>query len=130
MVKKFLGFLIGFAPVGVALAQTPLNGASNANNIIDLMLFYISRLMVLIIAFGVLTFVYGVIKYIASEEEVTKSKAKNIIINAVIALVAATSIWGIVAFVRNTIGTNVGGLQGNQNVTPCVPGADPLQGGC
>ena len=119
MVKKFLGFLIGFAPVSMVFAQT-LTSSSTADSVIGLILYYISRLMILAIAVAVLMFVFGLVKYISSDEEVGKSKAKNLIINAVIGLVAATSIWGIVTFVRNTIGVTTN--TSLYNTVPCTPG--------
>ncbi len=127
MVKKFLGFLIGFAPVSMVFAQT-LTSSGTADSIIGLILYYISRLMILAIAFAVLMFVFGLVKYISSDEEVGKSKAKNLIINAVIGLVAATSIWGIVTFVRNTIGVTTNNSL--YNTVPCTPGLPQNQGGC
>ncbi len=89
--------------MSTVLAQT-ISSASTASDIVATGLFYIKRLMVLVIAAAVLMFVYGLTKYISSDEEVGKSKSKTLIINTVIALVAASSLWGIIAIVQNTIG--------------------------
>lgn len=95
--------MITCVPMSTVLAQT-ISSTSTASDIVATGLFYINRLMVLIIAAAVLMFVYGISKYVASEEEITKSKSKALIINTIIALVAASSLWGIVNIVQNTIG--------------------------
>ncbi len=106
MKKTLLSICFGLftcIPASTAFAQT-ISPTSSAGDIVATGLFYIKRLMVLIIAAAVLMFVYGISKYISSEEEISKSKSKDLIINTVIALVAASSLWGLVAIVQNTIG--------------------------
>ena len=95
--------MITLVPTSISFAQT-ISSTSTASDIVATGLFYIKRLMVLAIAAAVLMFVYALVKYISSDEEINKSKSKHLILNTIIALVAASSLWGIIAIIQNTIG--------------------------
>lgn len=65
-------------------------------------LFYIVReildqVIILLIAFGVVFFLYGIVKYIGStDDEENRSKAKSIMIYGIIGLFVMVSFWGFV----------------------------------
>ena len=65
-------------------------------------LFYIVRdildqVIILLIAFAVVFFLYGIVKYIGStDDEENRSKAKSIMIYGIIGLFVMVSFWGIV----------------------------------
>jgi len=70
-----------------------------------------------LIALGVLYFVWGVITYVISSDEEAKKSGRNRIIYGIIGLAVIIGLWGLVNFLRNTFGLN-----NNTNVQlPTVP---------
>lgn len=70
-----------------------------------------------LIALGVLYFVWGVITYVISGDEEAKKAGRDRIIYGIIGLAVIIGVWGLVNFLRNTFGLN-----NNTNVQlPTVP---------
>lgn len=70
-----------------------------------------------LIALGVLYFVWGVISYVIADDEEAKSSGRNRIIYGIIGLAVIIGVWGLVNFLRNTFGLN-----NNTNIQiPTVP---------
>ena len=130
MKKKLIvlsGLVLGFAPV-VALAQLVTTGSTsqcdptlNSSGTLFTLLCRFGQLLnsivPVLIALGVVYFVWGVISYVVSNDEEAKQKGRNRIIYGVIGLAVIIGLWGLVNLLRNTFGLN-----NQQGVTlPTVP---------
>ncbi|OGI76206.1 hypothetical protein A3C67_03250 [Candidatus Nomurabacteria bacterium RIFCSPHIGHO2_02_FULL_42_19] len=75
---------------------------------IDLLLCRISYLLnsvlPILLALGVVYFVWGVVQYVIGDSEEVKEKGKNHIIYGIIGLVVIIGLWGLVYIVANTFG--------------------------
>jgi len=70
-----------------------------------------------LIALGVLYFVWGVVTYVISSDEEAKKTGRNRIIYGIIGLAVIIGVWGLVNVLRNTFGLN-----NNTNIQlPTVP---------
>ena len=70
-----------------------------------------------LIALGVLYFVWGVVTYVISSDEEAKKAGRDRIIYGIIGLAVIIGVWGLVNFLRNTFGLN-----NNTNIQlPTVP---------
>jgi hypothetical protein len=77
----------------------------------------INSVVPVLIALGVLVFVWGVIQYVVSDDEEAKKKGRDRIIFGIIGLAVIIGLWGLVNLLRNTFLLN-----NNTNVTlPTVP---------
>lgn len=65
----------------------------------------LSAILPVLIALGVVYFVYGVVTYFIASDEEAKTSGKDRIIFGVIGLAVILSIWGLVRIVTNTFGT-------------------------
>ena len=127
MKKKLIvlsGFVLGLAPV-VALAQVTGGGPTQcaSGNITTLqgLLCKIAELLgavlPVLIALGVVLFVWGVIQYVVGDDEEAKKKGRNRMIYGIIGLAVIIGLWGLVKIVTNTFG-----IENVENITfPTVP---------
>ena len=77
----------------------------------------INAIVPVLIALGVLYFVWGVISYVIADDEEAKKAGRNRMIFGIIGLAVIIGVWGLVNFLRNTFG-----LQNNTNIQlPTVP---------
>ena len=103
--------VMGFAPL-VALAQTGTvtsctGTAANlgtVNGILCRISQILGALLPVLIALGVVYFVYGVITYVISSDEEAKKAGRNRIIAGIIGLAVIVGLWGLVAILTNTFG--------------------------
>ena len=139
MKKKLIilsGVVMGFTPL-VALAQISTSGSSSANceysaasggTILGLLCRFgqiLNSVVPVLIALGVVFFVYGVITYVVASDEEAKSTGRDRIIFGIVGLAVIIGVWGLVAILRNTFDLrNQGNLQ-----LPTVPVVIPGQGG-
>lgn len=127
MKKKLIvlsGFVFGLTPV-VALAQvtggTPTSCTFGRITTIQGLLCKISELLnaiiPVLIALGIVYFVWGVVSYVVSGDEEAKKKGRDKIVYGIIGLAVIISVWGLVRILTNTFGfSNV------QNINfPTVP---------
>ena len=114
MKKKLIalsGFVLSLAPV-VALAASVSSGVScntgAAVTDISSLLCKLSQLLnsviPVLIALGVVYFVWGVITYVISDDEEAKKKGRNRIIYGIIGLAVIIAMWGLVGILTNTFG--------------------------
>ena len=118
------GFVLGFAPL-VVLAQvtgltptacsvaTGLTG--NITNLQGLLCKFselLNAIIPVLIALGVLYFLWGVVSYVIADEEEAKKKGRDRMIFGIIGLVVIVGLWGLVKIVTNTFG-----IQNIQNIT-------------
>lgn len=70
-----------------------------------------------LIALGVLYFVWGVVTYVIASDEEAKKAGRDRIVFGIIGLAVIIGMWGLVNFLRNTFGLN-----NTQNIElPTVP---------
>lgn len=119
------GFALGFTPV-LALAQgtvprTCVVDASGASTTLSTILCKINELLGVIvpilIALGVVYFIWGVISYVIGTDEETKASARQKMIYGIIGLAVIIGVWGLVGILNRTFGVGAAGV-----VPPVVPG--------
>lgn len=101
--------ILAFFPVLSFAAVDPIVkycGATidSIGNIICRLGFYMNAIVPVIIALGVLYFVWGVVEYVIKDDEEAKKRGKNRIIYGIIGLVVIVSMWGLVSIVINSFG--------------------------
>jgi hypothetical protein len=127
MKKKLMivsGFVLGLSPV-IAFAQNvQTSNVSGCNPTIQTfgdMLCKISQILgaiiPVLIALGVVYFVWGVVQYVISSDEEAKTAGRNRIIFGIIGLAVIIGMWGLVNILTHTFG-----LTNSSNITlPTVP---------
>ncbi len=121
------GVVLGFAPV-VALAelQTGNNptgcGVSGSVDTIPGLLCKIGEILTsivpILVALGIVYFVYGVVMYVIADDEEAKSAGRERIIYGIIGLAVIVAVWGLVGILVKTFVPN----QNRTNITfPTVP---------
>ena len=127
MKKKLIvlsGFVLGLAPVA-ALAQvtggtpTVCNSATitNLQGVLCKVSELLNAVIPVLIALGVVYFVWGVVSYVISSDEEAKKAGRDRIIYGIIGLAVIIGMWGLVNILKNTFG-----LGNVQNITyPTVP---------
>lgn len=119
------GFALGFVPV-IALAQgatprTCVVDASGASTTLGTILCKINELLGVIvpilIALGVVYFIWGVVQYVIGTDEEAKAAGRQKIIWGIIGLAVIIGVWGLVGILNRTFGVGAAGV-----VTPVVPG--------
>lgn len=128
MKKKLVvlsGIAMGFAPL---LAFAQLNTGGNPTRCTGGAITTIQGLMCkvgellgavlpILIALGVVFFVYGVITYVISSDEEAKKAGRDRIIYGIIGLAVIIGLWGLVNIVTNTFG-----LENTETINlPTVP---------
>ena len=119
MKKKLIvlsGFVLGSAPL-LALAQVSTTGS--ATNTCDLTatngtLFGLmckfgqlfNAAVPVLIALGVLYFIWGVVTYVISSDEEAKKAGRDRVIYGIIGLAVIIGVWGLVNLLRRTFGLN------------------------
>lgn len=117
---KLLSVFVPFAMPAVALAQsagTTLPGGNDAFNILEVVSNIFGVVIPILVTFAVIWVIVGVIKYATADGEEDQSKARSMIIHAIIALFVIVSIWGLVAILNQTFGVG----QGGANTGNCQP---------
>ncbi len=130
MKKKLIvlsGFVLGLVPA-LALAQVSTGGASSVcdptlattGTLFTLLCRFgqlLNAVVPVLIALGVIYFVWGVITYVIASEEEAKKAGRSRRIYGIIGLAVSIGLWGLVNLLRNTFGLN-----NTQGVTlPTVP---------
>lgn len=113
--KKLIGFIaLALALPAVASAQ------GNFQNIfvsIDTIGGLIVKLIPIVIGAAVLLFLYGLLQFFLSTESGKLAEARSFMVFGVVALFIMVSVWGLVNFLRNTLG-----VTGGANQPPPAPG--------
>jgi len=120
MKKKLIvlsGFVLSFAPVA-ALAVGTTSGSvctgGPANADLGSVLCKISQLLnsvvPVLIALGVVYFVWGVITYVISSDEEAKKTGRNRIIYGIIGLAVIVAMWGLVGILTRTFNVDNSGV--------------------
>jgi len=129
MKKKLIvlsGFGLGLAPVA-ALAQIDLGGGATGNCVVGAggTIFGIicrigqilNSIVPVLIALGIVYFVWGVVTYMMAGDEEKKKEGRNKIIYGIIGLAVIVALWGLVGILTKTFGVQ-NTFQGN---LPTIP---------
>jgi hypothetical protein len=116
MKKKLMvlsGVVLSFAPV-VAFAQISIAGSntsctvnqqsSTLFNLICQIGSLLNSVVPVLIALGIVYFVWGVISYVIADDEEAKSAGRDRMIYGIIGLAAIVAVWGLVAILIRTFG--------------------------
>ncbi len=128
MKKKLIvlsGFVLGLAPVMAFAQASPTATTSGAcateivggtsGNIQGVLCKFgelLSAILPILIALGVVYFVFGVISYVIGSDEEAKKKGRDRIIYGVIGLAVIIGVWGLVHLLTNTFG-----VEGSRTIT-------------
>jgi hypothetical protein len=114
MKKKLIilsGLVMGLSPVMVLAQVTggnPSTCSGGTISTIDGVLCKVSQLLgavlPVLIALGVVYFVWGVITYVIASDEEAKSAGRNRVIGGIIGLAVIIGLWGLVRILTNTFG--------------------------
>ncbi|SRR5258708_4812669 len=115
--KKKLIALSGVALMPfLALAQTTTGGSvancssyvgqTNLNSLLCKFSELLNAAIPVLIALGVIYFIWGVVTYFIASDEEAKSAGRNRIFLGIIGLVVIVGMWGLVRIVANTFGLN------------------------
>lgn len=118
LIAIILSVLIA-APIFI-FAQTTnfTNPGQGVGGVLSVVLNLLNTFLKLLMLFAVVFFVYGIVKYIASED---KSKAKDTIMHGLIGLFIIVAFWGIIRIVQSTFGLDDNNQIQQQDV-PCIQG--------
>lgn len=110
--RVFAGTLVMLLTPFFASAQ--IGGVTNETTDVDSFLIkvegWINTLLPIVVAIALLYFLYGLLKYVMSGgDEAKRAEARNVMLWGIIALFVMVSIWGLVAFLANSLGISQGG---------------------
>ena len=102
--------LAALAQGGATIAGTQAGGCSNVGNagtlfgILCRVGQFLNAVVPVLIALGVVYFVFGVITYVIASDEEAKTTGRNRIIAGIIGLAVIIALWGLVKILTNTFG--------------------------
>lgn len=105
--KKVIVLVSSFILPVIASAQIYSN-ATTVGGILDTIRTLVNQAVFVLVAIGILVFVYGIVMYVISKDEAAKENARNLIIYGVIGLFAIVAVWGLVNVLANTFGVGGG----------------------
>src|SRR3989344_4715953 len=114
MKKKLIvlsGFVLGLAPV-MALAQTTGGTPSvctggtitTVQGVLCKFSEILGAVVPVLVALGVVYFIWGVISYVIGSDEEAKKKGRDRIIYGIIGLAVIVGVWGLVTILNTTFG--------------------------
>lgn len=108
MLKKYIPIGLGFATPFVAFAQ-------NIQGVLGVIQNLLNLIIPILITLAVVTFFWGLAKFIWSigGEENAKADGKKIMLWGLVALFVMVSIWGIIGLLGNTFSIRQGGSGSN-----------------
>lgn len=108
----------GTTATGYCSSGVPETLIGDSKNVADLVKYVVCFLQGFIIPFifalSICVFIYGMVKFIGTEESSEREQGKQFMLWGIIALAVMFSVWGIVAILRNTFGVT-------GNVIPQLP---------
>ena len=112
--------MLAFAASGCTALTTGSNGSTGTlTNVLCTIGNFLNSVVPVLIALGVVYFVWGVITYVISSDEEAKTTGRMRMIYGIIGLAVIVGMWGLVSILGNTFGVNNGG--GANETFPSVP---------
>ncbi|OHA15375.1 MAG: hypothetical protein A3H57_01740 [Candidatus Taylorbacteria bacterium RIFCSPLOWO2_02_FULL_43_11] len=103
----------GITPVGPAVGLedgVPAAGTDNISKVLSLVSYWLVIVATIVIAIGLITFLWGVVQYItAGADEEKRAAARNMMLYGIIGLFVMVSVWGLVYFLGSLLGITPGG---------------------
>ncbi len=99
-----------------------MNNSKTLADVITLIISYLNQILVLLMAFAVVTFVWYIINYFI-KADTDKKEAANYAMYAVIGFFVMLSVWGLVNILSNTFGLGNSSAANtiNENVNNLFP---------
>lgn len=106
IIKLFsVATLFAFPLSAFAVLCPSVNPPCDFASFVTLVLSYLKPLVGIIISLALLTFFWGIVKYInAGGDEKKLEEGKKVLIYGILALFVIVSVWGLVALVRGSFG--------------------------
>ncbi len=98
--------VIPFAASAQISCSDPSIQPSTIQSIICVVSNILGVLLPVLIALGVILFVWGVVQFVISQDEEAKTRGRDKMIYGIIGLAVIIALWGIVRIVTNTFGLN------------------------
>jgi len=105
-------FIMVLFPV-LAFAQQ--QGGGKIFELVDVFGGLIAKLIPIVIGLAVLTFLWGVLKYVVAKDEESQKEARGVMLYGIIALFVMVSVWGLVNIFRQSLNLD-------ERTTPPPPG--------
>ncbi len=103
---------------GSCAGSTVASGNTQFQDLLCKIASILASVLPVLIALGVVYFVWGVIQYVISNEEEAKAAGRNRIIFGIIGLAVIVGLWGLVKILGNTFGLNNNVQQINYPTVP------------
>ena len=124
-------FKIGFVSLAGLMAPIAIYAqASNADcdtlagslaGVLCRIAYLVNSVIPVLIALAVAYFIWGVIKYVISQDEESKGKGRSMMIYGLIGILVIATIWGLVGLLRNSFDIDATNPQGAPQI-PCIDG--------
>lgn len=102
--KNIYSKLLVLALMGAPLFVHAKGVANNVESMLSFVQKTIGMLIPIVIGIAVLTFLWGIVKYVVAKEEEAQKEARSIILYGTIVLFVMVSIWGLVNLLDDTLG--------------------------
>jgi len=110
MKKKLMilsGLVLGSTPF-IALAQVPPTNDGTVFGVLRTVGNFLNAVVPVLIALGIVYFVWGVITYVISSDEEAKKSGRDRMIFGIIGLAVIVGMWGLVNILGKTFGIQSG----------------------
>ena len=98
--------MLAFANSCTALTTGSTGAGGTLTNVLCTIANLLDSVIPVLIALGVVYFVWGVVSYVIASDEEAKSTGRNRMIWGIIGLVVIVGVWGLVSILANTFGLN------------------------
>ena len=119
--------LISFSGTMLVPALALAQQFGYVNNVVDEGAGWLDRSIVIIMVLMTLFFLIGVFRYISEKEAAKLPERRKMMLNGLLGLFIAVSVWGIIKIAGNIVGTN--GNNAPVGLT-CPPGTYPVGNSC
>ena len=111
--------LSALAPLFASAASIDCGNGGDIAYIICRIGGFINSIIPILIALGVVYFIWGVISFAIAKEEEAKKEGRARIIYGLIALLVIVSIWGLIGILQTTFGIEADNGSTHTNI-PCI----------
>lgn len=123
-VSAFAVEFYGPCPEGTRLTSTGCIPTTGIGGILATIQSFLNGIIPILIALGVVYFVWGVVKFMIADSEEAKTKGKDHIIYGIIGFAVIVGLWGLVNIVVGTFGLGGAGQLNVPSLAPLPTGGD------
>lgn len=107
MIKKLIVPAVLFAlPLFAGAATNTGGGIDYFSDMVMNIRTFVGQLIPVVIAIALVAFLFGLMKYLLSDSDDSKKKAKGFIFFGIIILFVMTTVWGLVALLGDVLNIN------------------------